>query len=117
MLDDICITHLQRSLFVTDPLDNLPPWLGFRALEVKTLNLSLRCLHSLARAHFGQVQRVETVRRDGSQLYVESLGLLNQRLASPAPTADDDTLMAVWIMTAYEVRIPFHCPLISLNLN
>lgn len=41
MLGDICISHLRNDLFVTNPLDNLSLWLGFRALE-GTLGLCRR---------------------------------------------------------------------------
>jgi hypothetical protein len=103
MHDDVCILHLRNTLFVTDPLDNLPPWLGFQALD-SALNLSQQCLKALARTNFGQVQGAESIRKGGLQLYVHCLFLLNQELSDSDHKMCNDKLMATWILTAYEVN-------------
>lgn len=108
--DDTFIAYLRSTLFVVSLSDNSSArtitgtWPGF-LVQPYEHPLANQCLVALSQAYFGMQHGAQDVAVRGTELYVCSLGRLNQALGDTLAVTTDDTLLAIMILFLYEMLV------------
>lgn len=101
LCDDLYFAYLKQELrngsFLLDG-----HWPGFAGLEAPD-DLSRRCITSFAASFFARGTSNEQARKEGMHLYTDSLKELNHRLSQPHIWPPGQTVLAIAILTLYEV--------------
>jgi hypothetical protein len=100
LTDDALVSHLQSIVVVGEDY----VWPGFLA-RTDEYPLARQCLHSLANIMFGFSHNAPEVATRGTSLYVRSLSHLNQNLGSHEGAQSDDNILAVMILSLYEMLV------------
>lgn len=101
LCDDLYFAYLKQELRNGSSLLD-GQWPGFSALKTPD-DLSRRCITSFAASFFGRATSNDRARKEGIHMYADSLKELNHRLSQPHAWPAGQTVVAIGILTLYEV--------------
>jgi hypothetical protein len=98
--DDALVSYLRSVVVVGEDY----VWPGFLA-RTGEHPLAKQCLYSLANVVFGVSHHIKEVATRGTSLYVRSLRQLNQNLGCHGEATSEDNILAVMILSLYEMLV------------